>query len=60
MQNRGERFENDTLPRILQTVTFRLILVLSIQRLDLDVVEEGIAQRSQTLDCELDICNRQL
>lgn len=44
VQYRRERFEADTLLRILQTEPFSVVLVLAFESLDLDVVFEGLFQ----------------
>jgi hypothetical protein len=56
MQDRGERLENDTFASILQSVSFRVILVVPVERLNLHIVKEGFPQIPQTFDGELDIC----
>lgn len=55
VQNRRERLEDDTLLSILQTVSFRLVLVLPIQSLHLNVIEERVAKGAETLDGKLDV-----
>lgn len=57
MQNRRERLEDHALSRILQTVTFGMVLVVPVERLDLDIVQERLAQVPKTFNGELDVCS---
>jgi len=47
--------ENDTLLRVLQSKTFRLVLVVTLKGFDLDIVAERFAKVLHPLDIELDI-----
>lgn len=57
MQHRRKLLEDHTFLRILQPVSLRLVLVLSLQRLDLDVVLERFLEIAHALDRELNICH---
>ena len=47
--------EDDTLLGVLEAVSFGLVLVVSLQSLDSDIVFEGFVEGTHTLDVELDV-----
>lgn len=55
MENGGEGLEDDALLRILKTVAFSLIFVLSVKGLNGNIIFEGVVQVFHTLDIELDV-----
>lgn len=55
MQHGWERLEYDSLLGVLQSESFSGVSILSIHRLDLDIILERILQSSQPLDIELNI-----
>ena len=55
MQYWWESLENDSLLRVLQANTLRLVLVLTIQSFNRNVFSEGISQVLDPLDGELNI-----
>jgi len=58
VQHWWERLEDDSLPRVLKSVALRLVLVLSVHRLDRDVILERVVEILHSLDVELDVCER--
>lgn len=60
MEDGREGFENDSLPRILQSISFGGVSILSFQRFDLNIVLERIFQSSESLDIELNVYNRRV
>ena len=59
MQHRREGLEYDTLPRVLQAITFRLVLIVALQRLDNHVILERLVQVRHALDIQLYVCCEQ-
>ena len=58
VQDWRKRLEDDTLPSILQSKSFSLVLVFAIQRFHSDVIPERVVQRFHPLDVQLDICGK--
>ena len=55
VEYRRERLEDDTLLGILQSISLRHVLVLTVQRLDGNIVFERLIQVLHALDIKLDI-----
>lgn len=57
VEDRREGLEDDTLLGILQSISFRLILVLTVQSLDGNIIFERLVEVLHALDIQLDICD---
>ena len=55
MKNGRERLKNYPLFRILEAISFSLILVLSIKRLNCNIVSKRLVKILHSLDIELQI-----
>jgi hypothetical protein len=56
VQHGRERLEDDSLPRVLKSVALGVVLVLSVHRLDGDVVLKRVVEVFHALNVELDVC----
>lgn len=55
VQHGRERLEDDSLPRVLESVALGVVLVLSVHCLDRDVVLKRVVKVLHSLDVELDV-----
>jgi len=58
VKNGRERLENYSLLRILEAISFCLILVLSIKRLNRNIVSKRLVKILHSFDIKLQICER--
>ena len=55
LQHGRERLEYDSLLRVLQPISLRLVFVIPVHGFDGDVISEGVSQGLHPFDVQLDV-----